>query len=259
MKKRLFLFVGIVLSLSLGSCKATKVKTTLKSLAVKKIIKEHQKQAFDKETLQAKIRMHYDDGKNAQNVSIKLRMQKDEIIWMSGSFLGFPVAKIKITPTRVQYYEKIKHTYFDGDFSLINEALGSNLDFYQLQNLLTGQAVFNVKNTKFTREIDQQSYLLKPKDPIMNLLVFYWINPQIFKLNKQRIQNIEGTQNLTLVYPDYHKIQGVYFPKEMNILATTGAQSTRIDMDIRSVEVNKKLSFPFRIPENYKEIKINGL
>ena len=39
------------------------------------------------------------------------------------------MAKALITPTKVSYYEKINNTYFEGDFSLLSNWLGTDLDF----------------------------------------------------------------------------------------------------------------------------------
>ena len=41
----------------------------------------------------------------------------------------FKYDKVKITPDRVQMYNKIDKTYFDGDFSLIKQLLGVDLIF----------------------------------------------------------------------------------------------------------------------------------
>jgi hypothetical protein len=38
----------------------------------------------------------------------------------------------------VSYYEKIKGTYFEGDFS-VSQWLGTDLDYSKIQNLLVGK------------------------------------------------------------------------------------------------------------------------
>jgi hypothetical protein len=50
------------------------------------------------------------------------------------------MAKASITPTSVSYYEKIKGTYFEGDFSALSQWLGTDLDFNKIQNMLLGEA-----------------------------------------------------------------------------------------------------------------------
>jgi hypothetical protein len=48
------------------------------------------------------------------------------------------MAKASITPTSVSYYEKIKGTYFEGDFSALSQWLGTDLDYNKIQNMLLG-------------------------------------------------------------------------------------------------------------------------
>ena len=253
-------FISLGLLLITVACNTSKnTHRELKAISTKRIIKNHRQADFSKNTIQAKIKTHYEDVKTSQNLSIKLRIKKDQIIWMSGTFLGFPVAKVKITPTRVQYYEKINHTYFDGNFDLINKTLGTDLNFEQLQDLLLGQVAFVEKPSKFEKEVSSQSYLLTPNNNTDALSFFYWINPQNYKLNQQRIVSIQKQEQFSVTYPEYHKISGDYFPKKMRIITTSKQVSTKIEMDIRSVYFNKKLSFPFSIPEGYQEITIDDL
>ncbi len=259
MNRKTFLILVCVF-VTMTACKSTQNKHLgVKAMSTKKILKAHEHKDFSKNTIQAKLKVHYEDSRNSQNLAVKLRIQKDQVIWMSGSFLGFPVAKVKITPTSVQYYEKINNTYFDGDFSLINNALGTDLNFKQLQNILLGQMVFEPKNTKFEKEIDRQAYLLYPKNESNLLSVFYWINPKIFKLNQQKITSLQNNRSFVVSYPEYHHMSGEYFPKKMAMQSHTLQGVTKINMVARAVELNKKLTFPFVIPKGYKEISINDL
>lgn len=232
---------------------------TIKSLSTRKVAKEHYKASFSKNTLQTKIKTQYKEGsKNSYSLTIKLRMKKDEVIWMSGSFLGFPIAKVKITPTRVQFYEKIKKTYFDGDFSLISKTLGTELNFQQLQNLLTGQSLLDIDN-KHTGIVESRSYRLSPKDQDNLFDIFYWINPKHFKIDKQQINNKQANQSLVIKYLDYQKIKDEFLPKIITINATEKKRSTSVKMDFRSIEFDKNLRFPFAIPPNYKKIDLKNI
>jgi outer membrane biogenesis lipoprotein LolB len=259
MSKKIF-FLGIVTIVLFSSCKTTKsTGSTIKNYSAKKIIKAHQKAIFSQNTIQAKIKAHYQDDKNSQSLTIKLRIKKDEVIWMSGTFLGIPVAKVKITPTSVQYYEKLNKTYFSGDFSLISNALGFNLDFQQLQNILLGQAIFNLNSGKFKSHVNQESYLITPKNQQDLFDIYYWVNPLHFKLNKQEVKSLEQDEKLSIAYTDYQKVSGEYFPKIMEITAAQTKQITRLKMEYRSLVFNKKLTFPFSIPTGYKKITISDL
>lgn len=242
--------------LSLSSCKTTATKTTrMKNYSTKKIVQKYQDEKFTAETLSAKLKVRYDDGKIAQNVSVKLRMEKDEIIWMSASFLGFPVGKLKITPDEVAFYEKIKGTYFQGDFSLLSDFLGTEVDFEQVQNILLGQAVLQLDTDNMESKVENQSYLLFPKPQSEMYELFFWLNPVYYKLDSQQV--ISGPQdNLKIDYETYQRVDQEFLPKELSVKARHKQKQTLVDMEYKQVELNKALSFPFEIPSGYKRITI---
>lgn len=249
----------VVLLVMLASCKSTKkIAETgvLEDLSSKKIISNHYSNSFNQNTVESKLDVSYDDGKMSATVNVKLRMEKDKAIWLSATKLGFPLAKVLITPTKVSFYEKLKGTYFDGDFSLLNDFLGAELDFENVQNLLVGQAILNLKKDKYNSKIEENSYELAPSkvNELFNLLFF--INPTNFKINRQEIKNDEKKQLLSVKYAGYAKIQGADFPKGIDIRAIEKDKVTTINIEYSGVEFNNKLTFPFEIPEGYKEIKL---
>jgi len=247
-----------VLSVLLTSCKSKKVitNTTIMSMSTKKIIKNHYSNSFDKKTIKARLKAKYKDNKNSHTITIKLRMEKDKAIWMSGTVLGFPVAKVLITPTRVTYYEKIKKTYFDGDFSLLSNFLGTEVDFEKLQNLLIGQTILNLKDKRYVSETEGYSYLLEPKRQEKLFDILFWLNPSTFKVNKQEVRQPIEQKKLTVSYTEYQKISDEVFPKKINIIAIDKTKRTLLDLEYRSVVFDERVTFPFRIPSGYKEIKL---
>ncbi len=240
------------------SCKSNKsaVGANIKNISTKKIINNHYNSNFNQKTIDAKINAKFKDDKTSVGFSIKLRLEKDKTIWMSATKFGFPVAKVMITPNRVLYYEKMKRTFFDGDFSLLSEWLGTELDYEKVQNILLGQAVLNLKKGKYNSTITNKLYQLQPKKDVALFDILFFLNSDNFKINKQEISNKEKQQLLTVSYSDYTKIKGEEFPKSINIKALDHKKITTIDIEYRTVEFNKDLTFPFSIPNGYKEISL---
>ena len=90
------------------SCKGTKSAAgTTDNLAVKSIVASHDAASPNFTTLAARVQVVYEDEKKQQSITVSLRMEKDKIIWMKASLLGITLAKAKITPQRVSYYETI--------------------------------------------------------------------------------------------------------------------------------------------------------
>ena len=171
--------------------------------------------------------------------------------------VNIPVAKVLITPDRVAYYEKIKKTYFDGDFSLLSDFLGTEVDYQKIQNLLLGQSIMNMKDKKYDVDVDQFSYLLEPKKQEELFDIFFWLNPTNFKLDKQEVRQSIDQKRLTVSYKEYQKIDNTFFPKTIEVNAVEKTKRTLLDLEYRSVEFNKEVNFPFSIPSGYKEITLD--
>ena len=245
--------------LALTSCKTKKniaELSTIEALSTKKIINNHYDNNFNHKTIYARLNAKYNNKRTSLKISIKLRLEKDKTIWMSATKLGIPIAKLKITPDRVIYYEKIQKVYFDGDFSLLSKWLGTELDYEKVQNILLGQAVLNLKKGKYISEINKESYQLTPKKDKELLGILFFMNPENFKLDRQEIRNQEKQQLFTVSYPTYKENNGEQFPKNINIRATDNKNLTTINIEYRSVEFDRELTFPFSIPSGYKEIRL---
>ena len=70
------------------------------------------------------------------------------------------MAKAMITPTKVSYYEKINNTYFEGDFSMLSNWLGTDLDFNKVQNLFLGKAIDDLTKDKWVSEVVEKMFKL---------------------------------------------------------------------------------------------------
>ncbi len=258
---RIFFKVFLLfLFLMTTSCKSKKVFLDgwmASPLSANKMVETYEKNMFHQNTIKARINVDYDDGKNKQNFIANLRMEKDKTIWITVTVFGIPIVKALITPEKVSYYEKINGTYFEGDFTLLSNWLGTPLDFEKIQNLLLGQALSTLKENEFDFSIDEKAYLLKQHTDEQLFSFLYWINPQHFKLDKQLILNPEKEQYLSIVYNDYHFIKGEFFPKSILINAVQQGKTTNIQMDYKIVEFNEILTFPYEIPNGFKRLQLN--
>ena len=251
-------YIILLLVVALSACKTQKNVSDagINTIATKKIISNHYSNSFNQKTISAKINAKYKGKKASASVSVRLRLEKDKTIWLSASKFGIPLAKVKITPTRVSYYEKLSKTYFDGDFTLLSNWLGTELDYEKVQNILLGQAVMNLRKGKYISSIENNLYEVKPKRANDLFGILFFLNPENFKLSRQEIKNPKEKQLLTVSYPVYNSIEGEQFPKKIDIRAIDNKDLTTINIEYKTVEFNKKLTFPFSIPNGYKEITL---
>ena len=245
----------IALLFTLGACKSTKSVTggeVDSKLSAKNIINAHYSNQSKFKTLRGRVKIDYANGDDSQGVNVSLRMEKDKVIWMSAP-LG--VVKVHITPNKVSFYNKLQNEYFDGDFSYLSELLGTELDFEKVQNLLLGNAVLDLRKEKFNTEVYNGNYQLKPKKAQELFKILFQLEPKNFKIASQEISQPEKARQLQAKYT-YQNIYGNVLPEDVKITAEEAGGLTTIDLNFRNLELNKPMSFPYKVPRGYDKITL---
>ena len=222
-------------------------------LSAKQVIKQHQKSDTDFETLQGKVRIDITQNQKQQGSTFNLRIEKDKVIWLSAK-LG--LARMMITPDKVRFYSKLDNEYFDGDYELLSDFVGVELDYQKVQNILLGQAIYDLKEAPHTVEVNDNSYALQPKNQSALLELFYLINPSHFKMDSLQLFQQLKNRILQVDYKSYQEVEKQVLPKDIRIIAVEDADEVAISMEFKSLSLNEEVRFPFRIPSGYKEIII---
>ena len=254
---KISLKISLILLLLVFSCKTTKTISSdgelTSDLSAKQLIKNNTKSIANFRTLTARVKADYSSNDESKGTTISLRMEKDKTIWMSAPF---SMAKVLITPEKVSFYNKLDNTYFDGDFELLSDFVGTELDFDKVQNILLGEALYDLKKEEFIASTFEKSYLLQPKNQRDLFEIFYLLNPSHFKMDSQQFAQPNENRILQIDYKDYQKVDKQKLPQTIKIIAVEKFDETIIDLEYRSVALNEKIRFPFRIPSGYKEIEI---
>jgi len=258
-----FKYVFILLFI-VTACKSNKtlVETNLnlKKMASRKVVKKHLANQFTANTLDSKIKVRYTNNRGSlrkrHQFTVRLRMIKDSVIWMRGN-KAITVFKARITPDSFGFYSPVSKEYFEGDYSLLEKLLGVKLTFGQLQDLLLGKSIFEMKGKRFDSEIADNSYKLTPKVQERLFDMFLRVNPKHFKLDQLLVVNEEKQQTLRINYNKYDKLKDDLIPTRVEINATEGEDAyTWINMEYRSLKLNEPVKLPFRIPSGYKRIDL---
>jgi hypothetical protein len=255
MVKQLF---GLFVVLFVVSCKTKAVVSegnASNDLETEKIIQSHYNTKIDFNTLYIKADAHYEDAKNSQSVTAEIKIKKDEKILVSVRFLGITMAKALLSPEEVKYYDKINGKYFEGNYETLSKWLGTNLDYFKVQNLLIGQPLDDLKNKKYTNSIVDKLYRLFAKEN--NIDKSYYFEAERFLLKKQELSQPEKRRTLTVNYPNFQEIEKAIVPSSIEIDANDAKSKTSISIDYKTVNVNEEFSFPYTVPEGYERINID--
>ena len=222
---------------------------------VSKVINGHYKNQHDFKTLNIRANAKYEDEKQSHSMNADIRIKKDEIIWINIKFLGIPMAKAMITPTKVSYYEKINNTYFEGDFSMLSNWLGTDLDFNKVQNLFLGKAIDDLTKDKWVSEVVEKMFKLSLPNSSDIAKEFYFEGAN-YLLKKETITQASQNRNLEIRYPSYKEEKEMFLPNEINIKAEQKNKVT-IDIEYKNTTFNENLSYPYSVPSGYTAVEIN--
>ncbi len=255
-KLSIILFISLFITSCGGGKMAVGSETANMSLSSKDIIKSHDEALPEFSTIAARMHVKYENGTDAQSLTVSMRMEKDQKIWIKASLLGITLAKLYITPESVSYYETISNTYFDGDFSLLSDWLGTDIDFNKAQGILLGQSIFDL-DSKYVSDVVANKYKLQPKMQPHNFIHSLLVNPDNFKIASESLSQPTDDRMFTINYGDYQNLEGGYFPSDFRIIATQKEEKTQIVVNYKKIDYNVSIRFPFTIPNGYEEMQLN--
>lgn len=252
-------FLVLALLIFLVSCKTKSVVVdatkTENRMATSKIIENYYNNKIDFSTLYIKADVQYADGKQTQNVTAEIKIKKDEQILVSIRFLGITMAKALITPTAVNYYEKINGSYFEGDFSALSQWLGTDLDFYKTQNMLLGRAIDDLKHGNYTESFADQTFRLDNELVNITRKSFYF-DADKFLVKKQEITQVAEGRMIQVAYSNEMVYKELTMPSTIQIDTYQKGDKTEINLKYNTITFNEELSFPYSVPNGYKRILI---
>ena len=251
--------------ITLTSCKTKQVFVDTKTptdvakeesniLTSEKIIANHYSGKSDFSTLYIKASAKYKHDDDSQTVSAEIKIKKNEKILVSVRILGITVAKALITPNEVKYYEKIKGTYFEGDYQALSQWLGTDLDFNKIQNMLIGKPIDDLTKQKYTFTEMDKFYKLNAVENQTEKSFYF--DAERFLLKKQEISQPEKGRNFEANYPNFQEFALAVLPASLTINALQKNEKTTIIIDYNSITFNEELYFPYSVPEDYERIFI---
>jgi hypothetical protein len=250
--------LAVVLAFLLIGCKS---KQAVASAAAKdtaeisKIINGHYANETNFKTLNIKANAKYEDPSQSHSLNADIRIKKNEIIWINIKILGFPIAKALITPAKVSYYEKINNTYFEGDFSMLSNWLGTDLDFQKVQNLLLGKSIDDLLKGNWISGINDKLFKLSQAQTTDISKEFYF-EAANFLLKKETITQASQNRALEIQYPSYKEVERIFLPNEIYIKATQ-KDKISIAIEYKNTTFNENLNYSYAIPSDYKAIQID--
>ena len=251
MKKTILLLSFFILSsCSLLYNSSKENNDSKKRFTPKKSIRNANNNLNSIDYIQAKAKVSFRDNNKIKSNTITMRISADQKIWINAS-LG--AARILIDIDSVKYYNKIEKNYFKSDISYINDKIGFDLNFEIFQNLILGILIHKFDPSSLYKKTDN-SYIYRDDKFIINSKVIQStvsISPYNFRVLKHSFKDQNNFFEVS--YDDYKIVDEQIFPTRIRF-SNNGLENLYIE--IKSISSLEKINIPFRIPKNYKRIKL---
>ena len=275
MKNIKYILFIIVLLFTSCALKKEYVIGDSKGITAKKIVKTIEQNQNKFTSLQARARIDYSSNNKIKTNTVTIRVLAGEKVWISAP-LG--AIRLLITKDSIKYYNKLERNYIKTDFSYIEDLLGLNVTYDMLEKLLFGQPVLELGSRDFEKKLNKEnnqtpnklrSYIFKKAVNFDNnqFIGLFYINPYNFKLNSQKFfkemdsikaadkpRMLKNSQTFSINYKNYTTINKEVYPKRILFL---DSNNKSINIDMKSVAINKKLNIPFKIPRGYNQINVD--
>ncbi|MEC8256486.1 MAG: DUF4292 domain-containing protein [Bacteroidota bacterium] len=246
---RRVLFFGTIV-LIVNSCGVLRPKPTsdIKVKNAKDLIEQIQTTQPSWNTLDMRGSVTALQGDASQRITISIRIRTNELIWVNAAII-VPVGRAKIDKTGVSFYEQIGKTFFEGDFSAIEDALGFLLNYAQIENSLRAAPLFETPKHRVQFAVIKNGYTLKSRQGNLRLSNTY---NQQFMMTKQLLSL--GQKRLVIHYSDYQQISGQWIPMKIRYEGQSNGETAELDFEFRKAEINTSIRTPFAIPKSYTHI-----
>ena len=223
------------------------IDTSLRSRALQNHIEDN---ALQYQSLQWRGQALIEREGKRQKISVTLRLKKDEGIWVSGSVI-IPLALAFITPKQLQFYEKINRQYAQIDYGQVKNLIGAQIDYRMVEHIITASPLDKraLKRAKIT--FTQNTYVLSSKKRRVSLI---WEYDAAFRLISQQISN--GKTTVRIDYNDYKLIDNQWIPEQLSATLLGADKSTKLKLQSKQTQLNRKFKMPFEIPKGYAKIKL---
>jgi len=223
------------------------IDTSLRSRALQNHIEDN---ALQYQSLQWRGQALIEREGKRQKISVTLRLKKDEGIWVSGSVI-IPLALAFITPKQLQFYEKINRQYAQIDYGQVKNLIGAQVDYKMVEHIITASPLDKraLKRAKIT--FTQNTYVLSSKKRRVSLI---WEYDAAFRLISQQISN--GKTTVRIDYNDYKLIDNQWIPEQLSATLLGADKSTKLKLQSKQTQLNRKFKMPFEIPKGYAKIKL---
>jgi len=246
MNNRILIYLALLFFL--GSCKKEFFQRSISDRNKLNI------EELEFEYFQAKSKIKYNDGIQKVNASATIRIRKDSIIWISLSpSVGVELIRAIINKDSILVIDRFNKEYRQFGFDSLRRKFNIHIDYNMLQSALLGNLI-NERN-KGDKVIKEDEYFILKQNQD-NLAVNNFINSNTMKIERVEISDEPNSSSMEIRYDDFQLYNDMLLPNKNSFHLSYDQGSSelvsQININYNRISIdNKKMKFPFNIPNKY--------
>lgn len=244
--------VLLALPLFLFMCKNKDlVKETKGNINNSNFSKVLEKKALDWDFIRMDAKVDYKTDPLIPKLNCYLRMEKNEIIWISVRSIIGELARIKIDKDSIhalmRYPNKEYHVL---PISYLTKYLPGVQGIKEVQNILLNEAPFPLEEYSWKERTSMDSFtLFNETDVLKNYLFGERVIGRIIDCH---VSNLEGNYHANIFYDNPQKVGKMTLPYSLEIHGNADRDSVNILVNYTKVEIKDELPFPFQVGRSYE-------
>ncbi|HBF19314.1 MAG: hypothetical protein CMI36_09250 [Owenweeksia sp.] len=215
-------------------------------------------------TLEIRGTGHFKDDHTSQGFRIQVRIVRDSLIWVdiADPILGIKAARAIVYRDSVAFINRLQKEYYTGPLSELEKKLNMDFGFQVLQSILSANLAFDI--TKDYETYYQPGYYVladhipgnaENRAPsVTERFHEIYLDPVYFKPMRQQLEEPGLNRKYEILFKDINPRNEVLFPENMTITYTQDSQAI-LELEIKEVEKNQELNYPFSIPDSYGKMR----
>lgn len=242
MKNSISIIFGLLLLLTMASCKSKKVVRNDDFNLLKTFWLNQQD--FDFLSLRGKATIS-NNGQD-QTANITIWMKRDSVIWLRAGLMGFEGVRAIVTKDSLKVVNRLNQSYMSYGVDALEQFLGFKMTLAQAQNLLIGNALFAQDQYS---QFDSSVYLKARLGDITNTIKI----SDKARLESAKYTSSNQSQTSETQYDDYDKFESLFLPKLINTSVQRNGTNSKVVINYQSAHTRPISNFPFSIPDGYKK------
>jgi hypothetical protein len=285
--KRIGLLVFLCAFFLIG-CKQTEkivIEKKVKRMGVGKIIKQVNDHELKFNTLSVnRLTLSLDKDGKSNSVRGLYKIRQDSVIQVSIQKLSIPVGKFEAIPDSFRIVYFLEKKLFSGGYNYVSDLLGTEVDFYTIQAILSNQLysfrqdpndkdfkdfsstvednlykISSIRERKFRKFDKNEEKLERYRNKMETEHLIkqdIYIDPDLFVVRKMVFNDIDYDRILNIEFSEFQVIKNQWFPGNIKI-SFIGKEKIHLNIGLSKVEIDEAINFNFSVPSKYSNEKLN--